>query len=107
MWNKLTKKQLALIPDMYSGEGVPVEDKKIYAKFFMGGWTWYIAEIDHNNNDRMFGYVVSPLAPQGEWGYISLSELINLRQGYMEVDREIHGIAPRSPKRFGDIRGIN
>ena len=104
MWNPPTKKQLEKIPDLYSTEGTPAEEKKIYMKFFMGGWTWYIAEISHKNWDTMFGYVVSPLEPRGEWGYISLNELKSIKKGFIEVDREIHGITPYTPVKFKEIQ---
>lgn len=101
IWNKPTKLQLEKIPDAYSQENV--QDKKIYMKFFMGGWTWYIAEIDHKNWDTMFCYVISPMS-SGEWGYTSLRELMSIKSGYMEVDRELHGITPLTPKRFSEIK---
>ena len=101
MWNKPTIKQLQLIPDLYSQENV--KDKKIYMKFFIGSWRWYVAEIDHKNWDRMFCFVTSPIVPDGEWGYASLKELISLKKGFVQVDRELHGITPRTPVRFSQI----
>jgi hypothetical protein len=101
MWNKPSKKQLALIPKLYSSEETPLQDKKVYMKFFLGGWTWLAMEFD--GKDTFFGMVYSPMTPEGELGYFSFSELLNVKSGFVEVDREIHGIQPRTPKRFGDI----
>lgn len=99
MWNKLTKKQIELIPKLGSQDGI--KDPKVYAKFFLGGWTWYITEME---GDTMFGFVVSPMMPEGELGYISYNELLSLKaQGWLEVDREIHQVNPREPKRLSII----
>jgi hypothetical protein len=103
IWNKPTIKQLMKVPDLYSTE--KVKDKKIYLKFFMGAMTWYIAEIDHKGWDTMYGYVYNASDPEmSEWGYSSLKELLGLRVGYVEVDRELHGITPLTPKKFSEIR---
>lgn len=99
MWNKPTLKQLEKVPDLYSQENV--KDKKIYLKLFLGSWTWYIAEIDHKNYDTMFGYVISPMG--SEWGYISLKELIGLKQLFVEVDRDIYSVTPYKPKKFSEL----
>lgn len=97
MWNAPTKKQLSLIPNLYAQENV--KDKKIYMKFFMGGWTWYVAEIDHSNWDTMFCYVISPMKyGSGEWGYTSLQELKSMKKDYMQVDRDLYSAKPRKPK---------
>ena len=96
MWNKLTKKQISLIPKIGSQE--KEKDPKVYAKFFLGNWTWYVTEME---NDDMFGFVISPFAPNGEYGYISYRELLSLKmQGWLEADREIHQVNPREPKRL-------
>lgn len=105
MWNKPTKKQLDLIPELYSTEKIPNKDKKIYMKFFMGPATWYIAEIDHSNYDTMYGFADLGDPEMAEWGYISLSELMRTRVGFMEVDRDLHGrISPRTPVKFSDLK---
>ena len=92
------------IPDLYSSENIPMKDKKIYVKFFMGHLTWYVAEISHKDWNNMFCYVYNASDPElSEWGYTSLKELLNLRVGFVEVDREIHGITPLTPKKFSEI----
>ena len=96
MWNKPTLKQLQRIPELYATERV--KDKPIYMKFFIGGWTWYIAEIDHNNMDTMFGYVISPMT--SEWGYVSLKEIMGISHFGMEVDRDLHTVTPERPKKL-------
>jgi len=58
MWNKPTIKQLQLIPDLLVRR---MSKTKIYMKFFIGSWRWYVAEIDHKNWDRMFCFVTSPI----------------------------------------------
>lgn len=102
MYNPPTKKQLAKIPGLYSQDGV--EDKKIYMKFFLGGWTWYVAEFD--GKDLFFGLVVSPLEPRGEWGYFSLRELATVKQGPFRVDRDLYDITVYKPKKVSDIKEL-
>lgn len=99
MWNPPTLKQLQLIPELYATENIPPEKKKVYMKFFIGGWTWYITEIDHKNFDTAFGYVVSPY--EREWGYVSLKELDGVKKDFMRVDRDTY-VNPRSPKNIND-----
>ena len=111
MWNPPTKKQLELIPPLYSQENV--KDKKIYMKLFIANRTWYVAEINHKETPTgyapftlMYTYMVNESTGDGSWGYTSLEELKRMRVGFMEVDREIYGISPRSPKRFSQIEGL-
>lgn len=98
MWNKPTKKMLEKTPKLYSQDGKSEKDKRVHLKFFLGGWTWYVLEIDHNNYDTMFGLVFSPMAQSGEYGYISLKELMDIKtpQGF-EVDRDT-SISPYKPQ---------
>lgn len=98
MWNKPTLKQLQKIPDLYTTEKVEFKDKLIYMKFFLGGWTWYIAEISHKNMDTMFCFVISPM--EEEWGYTSLRELMELNQRGIQVDRDLHSVNPYKPKKL-------
>ena len=104
MWNKPTKKELHLVPDLYSTEDTPCDEKKIYLKFFLGGWTWYVTEISHQDWNTMFGLVTSPLCPNGEWGYISFQKLKTLKAGWVEVDRDLYEVTPQSPKTLKDIQ---
>lgn len=100
MWNPPTKKQLDKIPPLYSQENE--KDPKVYMKFFMGGWTWYAMEFD--GKDMFFGLVKSPIMPEGELGYFSLRELMNLKKGFVQVDRDLHGVTPYSPKRLSEVK---
>ena len=103
MWNEPTKEELRLVPDLYSTEDTPCEEKKIYLKFFLGGWTWYVAEISHEDWNTMFGFVTSPLCPEGEWGYTSLTELKDLKVGGIEVDRDLYTVTPQNPQSLKTI----
>ena len=102
MWNPLTKKQLELIPKLYSQEGVPFGMKKVYAKFFIGSFTWYVIEYDPKQ-DIFFAFVVSPstqgMEHGGEFGYVSHKELKSIRvPPGIEVDRDLHMVKPRKPR---------
>lgn len=100
MWNPPTRKQLMKIPKLYSQDSVV--DKKIYMKFFMGGWTWFVSEFD--GVDTFYGFVVSPSSPEGEWGYFSLRELLNRRSGWVQVDRDLYETTVYSPKKLSELR---
>lgn len=99
MYNPPTKKQLEKIPRSQSAK---FADKKVYMKFFLGGWTWYVTEFD--GKDLFFGFVTSPFVPEGEWGYFSLKELLSTKQGPFEVDRDIYDITVYKPKKFSEIK---
>ena len=97
MWNPPTIKMLALIPRIGAQEDV--KDPKVYMKFFLGGWTWYVTEFD--GRDTFFGYVVSPM--DSEWGYFSLNELKGISRGFLQVDRDMYEVTPRSPKKLSEV----
>lgn len=100
MWNPPSIKMLSRIPALRSQENE--KDPKVYMKFFIGGWTWLATEFD--GRDGFFGIVFSPMMPQGEWGYFSLRELLGLKKGFIEVDRDIYDITPYTPKKLSEIR---
>ena len=99
MWNKPTDKQLMALPKLYSTEKIKSEDKVVKMHFFMGGADWYIVEYDPT--DRIFfGYANLGDPEMAEWGTISYDELLQLKQGFVQVDRDLHW----TPKKFKDIR---
>ena len=99
MWNKPTSRQLAKIPRLYETEGIPAQDRMIHLHFFIGNTHWYIAEYSPENR-LFFGYTILNGDLQcAEWGYISFDELLALRVGPLEVDRDLLW----EPKRFAEI----
>lgn len=89
MWNKPSQEQLSSIPRLYETESTPLPDKLIYLHFFIGGCNWYIAE--YNGNDIFFGYaILNGDIQNAEWGYISFSELENIKIGFSEIDCDLH-----------------
>ena len=102
MWNEPTQEQLADLPRLYETEEVPLADKIIAMHFFLGGCDWWIVEFD--GKDLLWGYaVLNGDQENGEWGYISLSELraLKVRPG-IEVDFDLHW----TPKQAKDIPQI-
>jgi hypothetical protein len=88
MWNIPTEERLAKIPRLYETEDTELKDKQIHLHFFMGGCDWYIAEYD--GKDLFFGYaILNSDFDNAVWGYISFSELKELRVSFMEVDCEL------------------
>lgn len=100
MWNTPTREQLGRIPRLYQQEEKRPAEVIIYAHFFVGGCDWFITEYD--GDDTLFGFAV--LAPGcGEWGYVSFSELRNLKvNGLFDVEFDAHW----TPTKAGEIEKI-
>lgn len=90
MWNEPTDKELSKIPKLYETEKIKPKDKKIYFHFFIGGSDWFIAEYSQIE-DLFFGFtILNNDHENAEWGYISFTELKDLKMGFIEVDRDLH-----------------
>jgi hypothetical protein len=100
MWNPPTDKQLSAIPELYAQSEVPTNKKKVYMKFFIGGWTWYILELDQKTKNDAFAYVVSPM--ENVYGYVSLKELDSVKKDFLRVDRDTY-VSPHQPKKLVDV----
>ena len=75
------------IPNLYETENQ--KDKICYVKLFLAdsNWTWYIIEIDKQDNNTCFGFVDGF---EKELGYFSLKELANIRDSLgVKVERDI------------------
>ena len=72
----LSHEQLQLIPNLYETENQ--EEKICYVKLFLpnSNWTWYIIEINKQDNNTCFGFVDGL---EQELGYFTIRELENLR----------------------------
>lgn len=64
-------KTLAEVPGIAVTEETPCDEKTVYLKFFIGGFTYYVAEIDKNGED-VFGVSIDMML---EWGYMTIGEL--------------------------------
>ena len=64
------------IPNLYETENQ--EEKICYVKLFLAdsNWTWYIIEIDKQDNNTCFGFVDGL---EQELGYFTIKELENLK----------------------------
>ena len=67
------------IPNLYETENQ--EEKICYVKLFLpnSNWTWYIIEINKQDNNTCFGFVDGL---EQELGYFSLSELESISDSY-------------------------
>ena len=67
------------IPNLYETENQ--KDKICYLKLFLAdsNWTWYIIEINKQDNNTCFGFVDGL---EQELGYFSLSELESISDSY-------------------------
>jgi hypothetical protein len=72
----MTQEVIKNLPALYAQENE--KDAICHLKFFTpdAQWTWYITEGEKQDGDWMFfGKVVSPTCPDGELGYVTLSQL--------------------------------
>jgi len=100
MWNIPSKERLNKIPKLYETEEILLDQKMIYLHFFIGGSDWYIAEFD--GEDMFFGYaILNGDTECAEWGYVSFSELREIKVGLVEIDCELEECW--DVRRFGDI----
>ena len=91
MWNKPTKKMLEKLPKSNEIDGVTIEEIKIHMHFFVDSCDWYIASSDKTGDDYiLFGFACLGDKELAEWGTVYLSELIEPKVKFLEVDREIH-----------------
>ena len=80
------------LPALYSQD--EVEDPICNLKFFTpdAGWTWYIVEGDKQEDGDwlFFAKVISPIVPDGELGYVTLSELKKVRGSLgLPIERDL------------------
>ena len=101
MWNEPKPDKLAAIPRLYATESVPLKDKIIHMHFFIGGCDWYIAEFD--GEDLFFGYaILNGDTQNAEWGYISFSELKEIKSRGIEIDNDLYW----KPRKASEVEKI-
>ncbi len=87
----LTKEILRKLPPLGSQDGTPLDQQRIWVKFFnpVGAGTWYGTEYDPETN-QFFGYaVIHPGC--GELGYFNLDELKGVRLPFgMKIERDMY-----------------
>ena len=92
----MTQEVIKGLPKLYAQENV--EDAIVHVKFFTpdAGWTWFVTEgeqkeYDHGMDWLFFGKCVSPMCPDGEWGYTTLGQLQEVRGSLgLPVERDMH-----------------
>ena len=108
MWNTPSAERLAKLPRLYETEQVGLKDKLVQLHFFIGGSDWYAIEFD--GQDTFWGFaILNGDNLNAEWGYISLTELQQIRVGgWVEVDCELEEHwEVRSASRVGKINQAN
>ncbi len=91
---KLLKEEIKnRLPKLYSQEDEA--DPICFLKFFTpdAQWTWYICEGEKQEDGDwlFFSKVISPIMPEGELGYVSLSELKTVRGALgLPVERDLY-----------------
>jgi hypothetical protein len=59
-------------PQLYGQDGK--KDPIVHFKYFKGSWTWFVTE--YSNAHDAFGFVTSNMCPEGELGYLDISEIV-------------------------------
>jgi len=88
----MTKEIEKTLPALYSQDNVA--DPVCVLKFFTpdAGWTWFILEggKQEDGDWLFFAKVISPMCPEGELGYVLLSQLKQVRGALgLPVERDI------------------
>ena len=77
----LTQEIIKTLPPLYLQDGV--DDPIVQVKFFdpCGSFTWFVVEGSKQEDGDwlFFGRVISHLCPEGELGYLTLSELESVK----------------------------
>ena len=94
----ITKELEETIPAMYSDDNTKLEEKIIYAKFYIHNWTWWI--LEYSKEERVFFAYVQGL--EKELGYVSLEELENLNINGLKVERDLYF----TPTKFKKIKEL-
>ena len=76
------------VPRLRATEHIPARDKVIHLHFFFGACDWYVAEYD--GDDLFYGYAVLNGDINSEWGYFTLSELLDISIHGLEVDHNLY-----------------
>lgn len=109
-WNKktifgqrlITQEILDSLPESYATAEQSIEELKVYAHFFIGGWDWYLIEISDLENGIFFGYVNDRNDDtRSEFGSQSIEELASLQIGVPihGANGEVMGKAPLAVER--------
>ena len=88
----ITKEIAETLPSLYSQE--EVADPVCPLKFFTpdANWTWYITEGEKQEDGDwlFFAKVVTPMCPNGEFGYVTLFQLKTVRGALgLPVERDL------------------
>ena len=80
---------LKQIPALSSNEGTSMDDIIIHALYYVGNFTWLVAECEAaKDNDVLFyGYVINHATRyNSEWGYFTLGQLTEI----IGMQRDVH-----------------
>lgn len=87
----LTKKLIQQMPTLEESSTKGIDEQFVYCKLFnpMGSGTWYITSYSEEEN-LAFGFVNLGDAEMAELGYISITELENIRLRFgMKIERDL------------------
>lgn len=77
------------IPQLYSTEHIPLKNKIIRAHIWIASCDWFVVEFD--GHDLMFCFaILNGNYRDAEWGYVSLSELMEIDIDGLQTDFDIY-----------------
>ena len=89
----LTKELEKQFPKLYETEEVPLEEKKVIAKFFTPWTTWTLYAVEWDGQDLFWGLVDGQ---EKEWGYFSLRELKSIKGPWgLTIERDLYFGMPK------------
>ena len=77
-----TTQEINTIPRLYAQDGKGM-NATVFAHIFGPVGDWWITEIDEEGTEA-FGYTKLSSFPDGEWGYINISELQEIANQFFE-----------------------
>jgi hypothetical protein len=80
------------LPDLYTTEKTPLDEKEIIVRFFnpLGNQSWEVAEGCEEDGDWIFFAKCDLGFGCAEWGYVTLSELESVQSGLgLGIERDI------------------
>jgi len=86
-----------ILPALYATEDIPIEQKIVYAKFFVANscWTWFVLEGEWLDNHEDFTFFGLVHGFEKEYGYFSLDELesVGITKPLYRIERDLHFVS--------------
>lgn len=114
----ITDDILKALPEPYSMEDTPIEERLVYAVFFIPGWNFYLLEMVDLEEGFFFGYTHNVSEPYfSEFGTSSIKELASIKKPCDIIDHKtgelvatlvetVSRVEGWTPTKIKDIEGL-